>query len=209
MDNAIHRISIRETNCAIQWIVIYPVDCAIHLLGNWRLMLSGENWCWSLLGPKGLRLCEGVWHFPVSMLSVIMCGSRKYPYPPSLHGRSLEIPRGRGGSKAVISEGLGVHWKLLFQRVTNHKQNNENNVQSIISIKTYVRCFKTKISTPGHWDEVNIISFTTVFLDTRLSKSKHPLKRFQNFRQSYTSYHIWKCYRYCRCFIVCRASMTW
>ena len=25
---------------------------------------------------------------------------------------------------------------------------------------------------------------TTVFLDTRLSKSKHPLKRFQNFRQS-------------------------
>ena len=24
-----------------------------------------------------------------------MCGSRKNPYPP--HGRSLEIPRGRGG----------------------------------------------------------------------------------------------------------------
>ena len=39
MDNAIHRISIRETNCTIQWIVIYPVDCAIHLLGNWRLQI--------------------------------------------------------------------------------------------------------------------------------------------------------------------------
>ena len=34
---------------------------------------------------------------------VIMCGSRKYPYPP--HGRQLEIPRGRRGSRAVISEG--------------------------------------------------------------------------------------------------------
>ena len=28
---AIHR----ETNCAIQWIVIYPVDSVIHLLYNW------------------------------------------------------------------------------------------------------------------------------------------------------------------------------
>ena len=27
-----------------------------------------------------------------------MCGSRKYPYSP--HGRSLEIPRGKGVSKA-------------------------------------------------------------------------------------------------------------
>ena len=27
-------------------------------------------------------------------------------------------------------------------------------------------------------------SFTTVFVDTRLSKTKHPRKRFQNFRQS-------------------------
>ena len=39
----------------------------------------------------------------------------------------------------------------------------------------------------------DVKSFTTVFLDTRLFKSKHPPKRFQNFRQSYTSYHIWKC----------------
>ena len=31
----IQRISIRETNCAIQWIVIYPVDSVIHLLYNW------------------------------------------------------------------------------------------------------------------------------------------------------------------------------
>ena len=36
---SIPRISVRETNCAIQWIVIYPVDSAIHLLINWRLMV--------------------------------------------------------------------------------------------------------------------------------------------------------------------------
>ena len=30
-------ISIRETNCAIQWIEIYPLDSAIHLLNNWGL----------------------------------------------------------------------------------------------------------------------------------------------------------------------------
>ena len=29
------------------------------------------------------------------------------------------------------------------------------------------------------------IALTTVFADTRLSKTKHPRKRFQNFRQSY------------------------
>ena len=34
-----------------------------------------------------------------------MCGSRKYPYPPPPpHGRSLEIPRGRGGSKRGFKE---------------------------------------------------------------------------------------------------------
>ena len=39
MDSAIHQISIRETSCAIQGIVIYPVDIAIHLLNNWRLVV--------------------------------------------------------------------------------------------------------------------------------------------------------------------------
>ena len=30
-------MNILETNCAIQWIEIYPVDSAIHLLNNWDL----------------------------------------------------------------------------------------------------------------------------------------------------------------------------
>ena len=33
---------------------------------------------------------------------------------------------------------------------------------------------------------------TIVFVVTRLSKTKHPRKRFQNFRESYTSSHVWK-----------------
>ena len=52
------------------------------------------------------------WHFQcfglikLGDLAYKLCGSRKYPYPPPLpHGRPLEIPRGRGGSKAVISKG--------------------------------------------------------------------------------------------------------
>ena len=43
LDSAIHRINhypadknIRETNCAIQWLEIYPVDCATHLLNKGR-----------------------------------------------------------------------------------------------------------------------------------------------------------------------------
>ena len=28
-------ISVRETNCIIHWIEIYPVDSAIQLLNNW------------------------------------------------------------------------------------------------------------------------------------------------------------------------------
>ena len=31
-----------------------------------------------------------------------LCSSRKYPYPP--HGRLMEIPRGRGVSKAKFFE---------------------------------------------------------------------------------------------------------
>ena len=44
-------------------------------------------------------------HYPKMSTNELLCGSRKYPYPPPPNGRPLEIPRGRGGSKAVISEG--------------------------------------------------------------------------------------------------------
>ena len=38
LDSAIQRINHGETNCAIQWIEIYPADSVIHLLNNWGLM---------------------------------------------------------------------------------------------------------------------------------------------------------------------------
>ena len=47
--------------------------------------------------------------------------------PPPPHGRSLEIVRGRGDSKAVISEVRGG-FMGLFQRVMNREQNIESNV---------------------------------------------------------------------------------
>ena len=37
----------------------------------------------------------------------------------------------------------------------------------------------------SHSNKHRQTEITTVFLDTRLSKTKHPRKRFQNFRQSY------------------------
>ena len=30
-----NKIRVKETNCAIQWIKIYPVDSVIHLLNTW------------------------------------------------------------------------------------------------------------------------------------------------------------------------------
>ena len=42
-----------------------------------------------------------------------MCGSRKYSFPS--HGRSLEIPRGRGSQQPkFIRESMNLNWK--FQR---------------------------------------------------------------------------------------------
>ena len=35
LPTSIQRISVRETNCVLQWIVIYPMDCVIHLSNNW------------------------------------------------------------------------------------------------------------------------------------------------------------------------------
>ena len=57
LDSAIHVIitiqwiSITKINCVIHWIVIYPVDSAIHLLNNWcwvGKMLSLNDVCFQL-----------------------------------------------------------------------------------------------------------------------------------------------------------------
>ena len=51
----IQRISVKKTNyaCAIQWIVIYPVDSVIHLLINWgqygttKALSTLISFCWN------------------------------------------------------------------------------------------------------------------------------------------------------------------
>ena len=48
--------------------------------------------------------------------------------PPPPQGRSLKIPRRRGGSKTVISERWGGSCESIFQRVTDRVQNIESNV---------------------------------------------------------------------------------
>ena len=49
-------MSIRETNCAIHWIVIYPLNSAIHLLNNWAMIFS--IFC-------DLRVKRYMLHFPL------------------------------------------------------------------------------------------------------------------------------------------------
>ena len=41
-------VNIRETNCAIQWIEIYPVNNVNHLLNNLDLAYILQNWLWLL-----------------------------------------------------------------------------------------------------------------------------------------------------------------
>ena len=42
-----YKKSIRETNCAIQWIVIYLVDSALDLSNIWRLVISPHAVHWA------------------------------------------------------------------------------------------------------------------------------------------------------------------
>ena len=76
---------------------------------------------------------------------------QKISIPPSQPRKIIGNSEGWGGG--------GVHGKLLFQRVTNHKQNIESNVRSVVRTKRYICCFET-----GHCDEVNIISFNVSVL---------------------------------------------
>ena len=79
LDSAIHRkdhypvdniINIRGANCAIQWIEIYPLDSAIHLLKNWSLVVRAR------LKARTARLrdhtdhrppCSNKWQWRVSL----------------------------------------------------------------------------------------------------------------------------------------------
>ena len=70
----IQRISIRETNCAINWIDFYPVDSAIQRLNN-----RGLDRCWILkdriyVQTKELRKSSSsVYVYNVAKKSTIKC----------------------------------------------------------------------------------------------------------------------------------------
>ena len=124
------------------------------------------------------ELSQKLTNFPKLWNVQPLCGSRKYPYLPfPPYGRSLEIPRWSGEEGFKGSNFWGVGWfmgNLFFQRVTNHayKTLKATYDWSEAQKHTYLRCFETKVRTPGHWDEVNIIFFTvSVF-----SLSKLPLQ---------------------------------
>ena len=79
------------------------------------------------------------------------CVFQKISIPPLSLTEDHSKFQGGEEFKGSYFRGVGgIHGKLLFHRVTNHKQNIKSNVQSIISTKTYICCFETKISTPGH-----------------------------------------------------------
>ena len=93
-----------------------------------------------------------------------MCGSRKYPYSPQ---KIIGNSEGEGGFKGSNFRGVGgVDGKLFSKgQRTTYKTLKAMYDQSEAQKHTYVCCFETKVGTPDHSDEVNIISFNvSVFL---------------------------------------------
>ena len=85
------------------------------------------------------------------------------PHPRKIIGNS----EGEGGFKGSNFRGVwGVHGKLFSKGwQTMYKTLKATYDRSEAQKHTYVRCFETKLGTPGHWHEVNIISFNvSVFL---------------------------------------------
>ena len=74
-----------------------------------------------------------------------MCGSRKYPYPPPR--KIIGNSEGEGEFKGSYFQGVGgVQRKLLFQKVTNHEQNIESNLQSIVNTKTVLLAIDMRLT---------------------------------------------------------------
>ena len=111
--------------------------------------------CWSWRGLIHFLCLILIWTFRLS--HCVVPENIHTPLPPL---KIIGYSAGEGVFKGSYFRGLGgVHRKQLFQRVRNHEQNTESNVQSIVNTKTYERCFETKITTPGHWDEVKMLLF--------------------------------------------------
>ena len=137
---------------------------------GWRTQLSTHS-SKAILWPfLPFRLPEQLWRskslvaLGQAATKLTVCGSRKYPYPP---GKIIGNSEGEGGFKGSNFQGVkGFHGKRFpIGRQTTFKTLKAMYVRSEAQKHTYICCFETKVGTPGHWDEVNIISFNvSVFL---------------------------------------------
>ena len=79
--------------------------------------------------------------------------------PPPTHRRSLENKGVGGRFKGSNFWGVGGSMGNFFSK--GWRTYDQSEAQK----HTYIHCFETKVSTPSHWDEVNIMSFNvSVFL---------------------------------------------
>ena len=108
-------------------------------------------------GSRTWKVSLGIW------ITIVWFQKISIPPPQEIIGNS----EGEGGFKGSNFRGVwGVHGKLFSERwQTMHKTLKATYNRSEAQKHTYVRCFETKVGTPGHWHEVNIISFNvSVFL---------------------------------------------
>ena len=99
-------------------------------------------------------------HFHLLPSSTLLCGSRKYPSPPPPTEDHWKFRGGGGGFKGSNFRGVGGFMGNFFSK--GWRAYDQSEAQK----HTYIRCFETKVNTPGHWDEVNIISFNvSVFFE--------------------------------------------
>ena len=85
------------------------LNCRKGEMEGFKTNLAYRSSTDDFLPPLPLKSC----YLPANWLAIIMCSSRKSPYPP--HGRSLEISKGRGGLKVKILEAK-YEAKLEFPR---------------------------------------------------------------------------------------------
>ena len=97
------------------------------------------------------------WHFQcfglikLGDLAYKLCGSRKYPYPPPPPTEDHWKFRGEGGFKGSNFQGVrGVHGKCFPKGDgCTYKTLKATYDRSEEQKHTYVRCFETKVGTPG------------------------------------------------------------
>ena len=141
---------------ALMDLLMYTIIIVVPILINKNKLI------WDKGAKKKVRNHMVGWHFQcfglikLGDLAYKLCGSRKYPYPPSPPPRkTIGNSEWEGGFKGSNFQGVrGVHGKLFSKGWRMHIQNIESNVRSIWSTKTYLRTLfwnKSRYSWPLTW----------------------------------------------------------